>query len=72
MVITTVVMWKQTKVQLIKVYFAANLERDIIPYGLIKDRVCGISYRGQYRVVASLNNGPAVFEVYIYNNVLVV
>ena len=54
------------------VYFAENLERNIISYGLLESKGCGISYRGEYRVVAASNKEPAVFDVGIHNNVLVV
>ena len=68
--ITTTVMGKRTKVRLTDVNFAENLERSITSYGLLEG--CGISYRGQYRVVAALNEGPAVFDVGVHNNVVVV
>ena len=53
-------------------YFAENLEKNIISYGLLESKGCGISYRGEYRVVAALNEGPAVLDLGIHNNVLVV
>ena len=71
-IIATTVLGKRTKVRLTDVYFAENLGRNIISYGLLESKGCGISYRGEYRVVAALDEGPAVFDVGIHNNVLVV
>uniref|UniRef100_A0AAV1T174 Polyprotein n=1 Tax=Peronospora matthiolae TaxID=2874970 RepID=A0AAV1T174_9STRA len=51
---------------------AKNLEKYIISYGLLESKGCGISYRGEYRVLVALDEGPAVFDVGIHNNVLVV
>ena len=71
-IILTTVMEKRTKVHLTDVYFAENLERDIIWYGLLEGKGYRVSYRGQYRKVVVLNEGPAVFDVEMRNNVLVV
>nr|CCA23219.1 conserved hypothetical protein [Albugo laibachii Nc14] len=49
-----------------------NLERNIISYGLRESKGFGLSYRGKYRVVAGINDGSAVFDVELSNNVLIV
>uniref|UniRef100_A0AAV1UHJ8 Uncharacterized protein n=1 Tax=Peronospora matthiolae TaxID=2874970 RepID=A0AAV1UHJ8_9STRA len=46
-IIATTVLGKRTKVRLTDVYFAENLERNIISYGLLESKGCGISYRGE-------------------------
>uniref|UniRef100_A0AAV1TY94 Integrase catalytic domain-containing protein n=1 Tax=Peronospora matthiolae TaxID=2874970 RepID=A0AAV1TY94_9STRA len=71
-IIATTILGKRTKVRLTDVYFAENLERNIISYGLLESKGCGISYRGEYRVLTALDEGPAIFDVGIHNNVLVV
>ena len=59
----------ETKARLTDVNFAENLERNLF----CKDcwRVKGVKYhRGQYRVIAKLNEVPAVFNVRIRNNLM--
>nr|CCA13863.1 hypothetical protein PITG_16835 [Albugo laibachii Nc14] len=65
-------MGKTSKVRLLDVQYAENLERNIISYGLLESRGFGLSYRGKYGVVAGMNDGLAVFDVEISNNVLIV
>nr|CCA22053.1 conserved hypothetical protein [Albugo laibachii Nc14] len=70
--ITTTVMGKTSKVRLLDGQYAENLERNIISYGLLESKGFGLSYRGKYHVVAGMNDGPAVVDVEISNNVLIV
>ena len=59
-------------VRLMDVYFVEKFVRNLFLYGLMMAKWCRISYRGQHRVVAALNDGAAVFDVGTRNNVVVV
>ena len=67
--ICVTVMGRPVKVRLTGIYYAKNLERNIIPYSLLEAKNYDISYRGDYRVIAGMNRGPAVFDVEVSNNV---
>ena len=67
--ICVTVMGRPVKVRLTGIYYAKNVERNIIPYSLLEAKNYDISYRGDYRVIAGMNRGPAVFDVEVSNNV---
>uniref|UniRef100_A0AAV1T532 Integrase catalytic domain-containing protein n=1 Tax=Peronospora matthiolae TaxID=2874970 RepID=A0AAV1T532_9STRA len=70
--ITTTVMGKVTKVRLLDVQYAENLERNIISYGILEAKGFGIAYMGDRRVVGNIDSGVVVFDVGKKNNVLIV
>ncbi|KAG4049478.1 hypothetical protein PC123_g15250 [Phytophthora cactorum] len=65
-------MGKLTRVRLLNVQYASNLERNIISYGLLEVKGYGLAYRGSNRVIAAIDGGPAIFDVEKSNNVLTV
>ena len=73
MICVTVMGWP-VKVRLTRVYFAKNLEKNILSYNLLEAKGYGISYRDQHRVIAGMNGGPAVlmwkframFSLFVY------
>ncbi|CAI5711704.1 unnamed protein product [Peronospora destructor] len=70
--ITTTVQGKLTKVRLLDVQFAENLERNIISYGILEAKGFGIAYMGRHRVVSNIDSSLAIFDVEKMNNVLIV
>jgi len=69
----TTAMGKKTKVKLLDMQYAENLERNIISYGLLEKKGFRMEYRGPHRVIAvTSGKGPAVLDVHRRNNVLVV
>ena len=70
--ITTTVMGKVTKVRLLDVQYAENLERNIISYGMLEAKGFGIAYMGDRRVIGNIDSGVVIFDVEKKNNVLIV
>ena len=65
-------MVKITKVRLLDVQYAENLERNIISYGILEAKGFGIAYMGDHRVVGNIDSGVVIFDVDKKNNVLTV
>ncbi|KAG2930636.1 hypothetical protein PC115_g6420 [Phytophthora cactorum] len=70
--LVTTAMGNPTRVRLLNVQYAANLERNIISYGLLEAKRYGLAYRGSNRVIAPIDGGPAIFDVKKSNNVMTV
>lgn len=70
-IITTIVMGKITKVRLTDLYFAANLERNIISYGMLEGKGCKIS-TGPVSCSSRIERRTGCFDVGVRNNGLVV
>jgi len=69
----TTAMAKKTKVKLLDVQYAENLERNIISYGLLEKKGFRMEYRCPHCVIAATSGkGAAVLDVHRRNNVLVV
>ena len=59
--ITTTVMGKVTKVRLLDVQYAENLERNIIFYDILEAKGFGIAYMDEHRVVTNIDSGLVIF-----------
>lgn len=53
-------------------YYAKNLKRNIISHDMLDAKGYGNLYRGEQRVIASLNRGLSVLNVQITKSALVV